>query len=136
MDLGAVMDEIGDQLDTITGLRVYRYPSDNPAVPAAIVSYPDTYTYDATYARGMDRIADLPVIVLVGKVSDRASRDAIAAYVGGSGASSVKAVVEAGEYTAFDVVTVTGVEFDVIGIAAVEYLGATFTLDIAGTGAP
>lgn len=136
MDLGDVMDEIGDQLDTIDGLRVYRYPPDNPAPPAAIVSYPDTYTYDETFGRGMDRISDLPVIVLVGKVSDRASRDAIAAYVAGSGTKSVKAAVDTDSGTAFDYARVASVVFDVISIAGVEYLGATFTIDIAGQGAP
>jgi hypothetical protein len=135
VNLSAVMQAVADRLDTITGLRVYAYPPDAVQVPAAVVSYPETYNYDATYGRGMDRIESLPVAVLVGKVSDRASRDKVTQYVKGSGATSVKAVIESGTYTAFDTVRVTGVTFDVVTIAAVEYLGATFTLDIAGTGA-
>lgn len=135
MDLGDVMDQVADRLDSITGLRVYPYPPDTVAPPAAIVTYPESIDYDATYARGMDRIPDLRVIVLVGRVSDRASRDAISVYADGSGTQSVKAVVEAGTYTAFDSVRVTGAEFDVISMAGVEYLAATFHLDIAGEGA-
>lgn len=135
MNLGAVMQEIADRIDTIAGLRVYAYPPNSIVPPAALVSYPDTYSYDETYGRGMDRITDLPVIVAVGKVSDRASRDKITQYVDGSGSASIKAVVESGTYTEFDVVRVTGVVFDVVTIAAVDYLGATFTLDIAGQGA-
>lgn len=134
MDLAAVMDQVGDQLAAITGLRVYRYPSDSPQVPAAVVTYPAAYMYDETFGRGSDRIT-LPVIVLVGRVSDRASRNRIGAYVDGSGPKSVKQVVEAGTYTAFDSVRVTGVEFDIVSVAAVEHLAATFSLDIAGTGA-
>jgi hypothetical protein len=134
MILGDVMQAIADRIDTITGLRVYAYPPDVVQPPAAIVTYPDAYTFDATYGRGMDRITDLPIVVLVGKVSDRASRDTITQYVNGSGATSIKTVVESGTYTAFDTVRVTGVTFDIIAIAAVEYLGATFTLDIAGQG--
>lgn len=84
MDLGAVMDEIGDRLDTLDGLRVYRYPPDNVQPPAAIVTYPDTYTYDETMRRGMDRIT-LPVVLLVGKVSDRASRDRISDWLSRGG---------------------------------------------------
>jgi hypothetical protein len=38
-------------------------------------------------------------------------------------------------YVAFDTVRVTGVEFGVITVADVEHLAASFTLDIAGTGA-
>lgn len=135
MNLGAVMQEIADRIDTITGLRVYAYPPNSVAAPAAIVSYPDTYTYDATYGRGMDRIEDLPVVLVVGKVSDRASRDKITQFVDGSGAKSIKQVVESGSYTQFHTVRVTAVTFDMVTIAAVEYLGATFTLDLAGQGA-
>ncbi len=35
MNLADVMDQVGDRLETIAGLRVYRYPSDSPAAPAA-----------------------------------------------------------------------------------------------------
>lgn len=134
MNLATVMDEVGDRLATIAGLRVYRYPADNVAPPAAVVTYPEQIDYDGAYARGMDRVT-LPVVVLVGKVSDRASRDRVAAYCDGSGARSLKAALEAGTYTACDTVRVTGAEFDVVQMAGVDYLSAAFTLDIAGTGA-
>lgn len=129
------MQQIADQIDTITGLRVRGYPADSITPPSALVTYPETYTYDATYGRGMDRIEELPVAVLVGKVADRSTRDRITQYVNGSGPASIKAVIESGTYTAFHTVRVTGVTFDVVTIAAVDYLGATFTLDITGAGA-
>lgn len=138
MNLADVMDQIGDRLDTIPDLRVFRWPPDQPpAPPAAIVTYPDTYTYDETYGRGMDRISSLPVVLLVGKVSDRTARDRIAKYVSGSGPESVKAVLESGTYSAFDMVRVVSVEFDRItfGGTGNEYLSATLSLDIAGQGA-
>lgn len=134
MNLADVMDQVATQLDTISGLRVYAYPADSVAPPAAIVSYPKEYEYDATYGRGSDRIS-LPVVVVAGKVSDRASRDALGAYVDGSGTSSVKAVLESASYTAFDELRVTGVEFDTVLIAGTNYIAALFTLDIAGEGA-
>lgn len=133
MNLADVMDQVGDQLATIVGLRVYRYPPDGIQAPAAVVTYPDTYTYDGTFGRGMDRLS-LPVVVMVGKVSDRVSRDLIAAYADGAGTSSVKQVLEAATYTAFGALRVTEAEFDVISMAGVEYLAATFNLDIAGPG--
>lgn len=134
MNLASVMDAIGTRLDTITGLRVFKFPPDGTiSPPAAIVSYPLEYEFDSSYARGSDRMS-LPVIVLVGKVSDRKSRDQLGAFCDGSGSSSVKAVVEAGTYTAFDTVRVASVEFDVISVAAVEHAAATFTLDIIGPG--
>lgn len=133
MDLGAVMQAVADRLDTIAGLRVYAYPADNVSPPAAVVTYPFTYTYDETYGRGSDRM-DLRVVALVGKVSDRASRDKLSRYVDGSGTASFKQVLESGTYVTFDSLRVAGVEFDVISIAGVEYLAATLTVDIFGEG--
>lgn len=133
MNLDDVMDAVSNQLDTITGLRCFAYPPDAVAPPAAIVSYPEEIVFDETYGRGMDRMS-LPVVVVVGKVSDRATRDTIAAYTSGSGSSSVKAVLEAGTYSAFHTIRVESVEFDVVSIAGTEYLAALFTLDIAGSG--
>lgn len=134
MDLGAVMQAVSDRLDTISGLRCFAYPTADVSPPAAIVSYPESITYDVTYARGMDRMS-LPVVVVVGKVSDRTARDRLGAYCNGSGASSVKAVLESGTYTAFDTIRVESVEFDVVEIAGTSYMAALFTLDIAGSGA-
>lgn len=136
MNLADVMQEVADQLDTIGGgLKVFGFPAYKITPPAAVVTYPENYNYDSTYARGMDRMT-LPVVVLVGKVDDRTSRDRIAKYADGSGAASVKAVVESGTYTAFDSVRATGVEFDIVTMAGDEFLAATFSLDIVGKGQP
>jgi hypothetical protein len=134
MDLGDVMDQVTTQLDTIAGLRCFGYPPDNITPPAAIVTYPEEMLFDATYDRGADTIT-LPVIVAVGKVHDRATRNLIDAYCAGSGASSIKAVVEAGTYTAFDTVRVTRAEFDIVTIGSGDYLAAVFDLDVIGNGA-
>lgn len=134
MNLANVMQEIADRLDVIVGLRVHGHPPDKITPPAAVVTYPEQITYDQTYARGMDRLT-LPVVVLVGKVSARASRADLARFCDGSGAASVKAVLESGIYTSFHTIRVEQVTFDIVAIASVEYLAATFTLDITGTGA-
>jgi hypothetical protein len=135
MDMGAVMQELADRLDTIEKLRVFGHPPDKPpSAPAAVVTYPGVLTYDGGYGRGMDMM-DPSIVALVGKVSDRTARDRIAKYCAGSGASSFKEVLESGEYETFDSVRVKQVEFDTIAIGAVEYLSATFTLDIVGRGA-
>lgn len=135
MILSDVMDEIAARLETIPGLRVFAYPPDNVQPDAAIVDMPETYIYDETQRRGMDRM-DLPVDVLVGKVSDRASRDRIAPYFDGAGDRSVKTVIEAGTYTTFDSVRVRVADppFAVWIFAGVSYLAGAFTLDIAGPG--
>lgn len=134
MNLAAVMDELAERLDEIDGLRVFPYPPTKPpSPPAAIVTYPGEITFDATYGRGMDRVSG-SVVVLVGNVVDRVTRDRIAAYSDGDGPKSIKQKLEGAEYASFDSLRVTGIEFDTVTIGAVDFLSATFTLDIAGQG--
>jgi hypothetical protein len=133
MNIADVMIELADQLDTIDGLRVHAYLADSINAPAAVVGLPETYTFDATYGRGMDRMT-LPVMVLVGKVSDRTVPARLGKYMDGSGSASFKQVLEGGTYTAFDMCRVMNAETDVIEVAKVEYWAATFNVDIAGDG--
>jgi hypothetical protein len=128
------MDQVTTQLDTIGGLRCFGYPPDSITPPAAIVTYPEEIIFDSTYNRGADTVV-LPVIVAVGKVHDRATRNLVDAYLAGSGAASIKAVIQAGTYTAFDSVRVTRAEFDIVTIGSGDYLAAVFDLDIIGDGA-
>lgn len=134
MNLQTVMAQVATQLDTIGGLRVYGFPPDSLLPPAAVVSFPEDLTYDQTYQRGVDRMT-LPVVVVVGKPNDRSTVERLGKYADGSGPASVKAVVEAGTYTAFDEARVMSVEFDVVTIGGTDYMAALFSLDIAGRGA-
>lgn len=129
------MDEIGERLGTIDGLRVKPYWANSVAPPAALVSLPDRIEYDQTYGRGSDSM-DLEVLVLIGKASDRASRDKIARYANGSGEGSVKATLEATGYETCDDVRVVSCEFGTEPIAGGgAYLVAVFQLNITGSGA-
>jgi hypothetical protein len=134
MNLGDVMDEIASQLGTIKGLRVSAHPVGTITPPAAIVAWPEDLDFDETYGRGTDRMT-LPVVVLVAKPTDQTTKVAMGAYCSGSGARSIKAVLEVGTYAAFDSVRVTRVDFDVYTVAAVGYLAAIFNCDIIGNGA-
>jgi hypothetical protein len=134
MNLATVMAQLATQLDTIAGLRVHGSPPGTVVPPAAIVDYPDEITYDASYGRGCDRIT-LPVWVVIGRPTDRSTAALLAAYATGSGGSSVKQVVEAGSYTAFDSVRVARAEFDGVDIGGVVYIAGRFELDIIGEGA-
>lgn len=133
MDLGDVMDEVGTKLATITGLRVFAYPVATLTPPGVVIGYPESITYDETYGRGMDRM-NPSAYVVVGRPTDRSTRDAIAPYVAGSGASSVKAALETGTNTAYHTLRVVKADFDVITIGGTDYLAAVFELDIAGAG--
>jgi hypothetical protein len=133
MILSDVMDQLATQVDTIAGLRVLAFPADQVQPPAAVVGWPETIEYDTTNTRGVDHI-NLPIIVLVGKAWDRPTRNLLSAYVNGSGAASVKAVLKAGVYTAMSSVRVASVDFETVTVAGVEYAAAIFSVDIWGPG--
>lgn len=133
LNASAVMDGLGVRLATISGLRVFDFPPDSVNPPAAIVGYP-TVQFDATMARGKDRLS-IPVYVYVGRVSDRNARDQLAAYMAGAGASSVKAAVEAGKTLGgacdtcrvVDAAPVDGSDF-----AGSPFVAIRFTVDVVG----
>lgn len=136
MDLAAVMDQVKNRLTAqIADLNGFAYPPGTVTPPAAIVTYPDRVDYGETYGpAGGSRIRSLPVILVVGKVSDPDTRDTIAAYAATSGARSIPAILESGTYTAFWTLNVLDCEFSVYTEAANTYLAATFHCDITGPG--
>lgn len=135
MNLVDVMDQIGDRLKAIEGLQVFPYPAGQVTPPAAVLSYPERIVFDATYGRGMDRINGLPLVVIGGKPTTIDARNALGALTAGSGERSIKAWLEAGQYTAFDEIRLSEWEFDVIDLAATPFMAALATIDIAGQGA-
>lgn len=135
MDLEAVSEEIRTALGGITGLRVPVWGVGEVQAPAAVVTLPESVDFDETYGRGKDRYPDLQVVVLVGSPEERASIKALAKYVAGSGAKSIKAVLEAYTWTTCESVRVTGADFPRATFAGTPYLAAAFHLDIIGKGA-
>jgi hypothetical protein len=135
MNLSDVADEIAAQLDTIAGLRCFAYQPETINPPTAIVlnPVPGGIEYDQSYQRGMDRIT-LPLLLVVGAASNRSAQAAVRLFCDGSGAQSVKAVVEAGTYTSLHTVRVTIGGIDGVTIGGQEYLAAFFDLDVTGQG--
>jgi len=134
VNLDAVMTEIADRLKTIADLRVSDGPVDAINPPHAVVSLPQI-TFDMTYGRGADRYT-VPVVLAVGKVSSRAARTNLAPFVAGDGPQSFKQILEdeTTPYVAFYTLRVETIEFDVIAWNSIDYLTATFILDITGSG--
>lgn len=135
MNLSDVAEEIAARLDSIEGLRCFSYPPAAIHPPVAIVlnPVPGDIQYDQTYGRGMDRMT-LPVILLVGRGNERAATKNIRPYLDGSGAKSIKAVLDSGAYASFDEIRVTTSGVDGVSWGGTEYQAALFDLDIAGQG--
>lgn len=128
-DVNTVMDAVGTALATITGLRVFDFAADGGSPPLASVGLPTEVTYDFTKGRGSDHLV-LPITVLVGKVVDRSARDALAAYLAGSGAKSIKAAVDGNLGGACQTCRVRSARVDIVTLSGVEMLGATFDVAV------
>lgn len=131
MDVPTIMSEVASLIAGALTIRVYDYPPDTLAVPAAVVAFPESIEYDLTMDRGKDRLT-VPVHVIVGKVSDRSATKTIAGYLNSSGVGSFKAVIESDVTLngSVDSTRVTEATVSIMVINQVEYLAATFTLDI------
>lgn len=126
-----VMTALAVQLQGIVGLTVYTSAPDKAVVPAAVVAFPDTIDYDTTYGRGADTM-DIPVVVLVRRITPRGGFEELGDYAAGVGLRSVKATLEGGVYSAFDVVHVRDCGFDEFTMAGTRYLAAVFGCTVVG----
>lgn len=137
MIITAVMAEVGTALATIDKTRVYAGAPPKIDVPstgaAIVVPYPDRIDYDGTYGRGMDTI-DQPIVVVLGRPTDRETADRLVAFASGSGASSVKAVLEGYAWTTCHGIRVARAAFDVVQIGGVDYMAGEWTTEIWGQG--
>lgn len=124
MNLSTEMDAIGTALATITGLRVFDFPPKAAQPPFAFCDLPESMTYDYTMARGKDS-ATVQVFVGVASANDRNARDQIAAYLAGSGSSSIKAAVDSSGRRRVTSATVGPIE-----VAGVTYVGAVFSVEV------
>ncbi len=135
MNVAAMMDALAARLATVPGMvGSTGHPVDNvPAAPWAVVSYPDQYTFDATYDRGHDDMS-LPVIVVIGRPKDAAGvRATLTAFMDGSGAGSVKAVLEAEPLPdGVDALRVMSAEVERVTIGGTDYITAVFDVEIDG----
>jgi len=83
---------LANRLATISGLRSSAYIPDNPQPPVAVVM-PGRITYDQAFGRGSDEY-QFTIMLIVGRVADRASQTTLDGYCESSGSRSVKAAIE------------------------------------------
>lgn len=129
IDINSTMDALGTALGTISGLRVFDYATDTANPPAAVVGIPIELDYDFTKGRGTDRVV-YPVTVIVGQVSARSARDALGAYLAGTGSSSVKAAVDGNLGGTAHTVRVMSARVEPVQLSGVDYLAAVFDVEV------
>lgn len=133
MHLAQVMDDLGEALETISGLRVHPFWSQRITPPAVVVQWPENVEFDVTYRRGGDRVT-FPVSVLAGLVDARSTRDRLARFADGAGPDSIKQAIERSSAPSYHSAHVSRVDFEMISVAGVDYMAATFDVDVIGSG--
>lgn len=126
IDIATVMDDLGTQLATVAGLRVFPFPPLSAQPPFAYVNLPSSLDYDLTMGRGSDRMT-IEVHVGVANQVDRSTRDLIVSWATG-GPLGLKAVIEAS--TVFDY-RVMSAEFATIALSSGAYAGLVLLVDVA-----
>jgi len=127
-----VRDGLKTRLQTISGLRAYDLIPDTVTPPAAVVGQLD-FTFDIDNARGLDQ-AQVDVLVIVQRFSERSGQDLLDTYLAGSGASSIKAAIE-GDRTlggAVNTLRVTAAEAGTYESQGVEFLSYRYRITIWG----
>ncbi len=132
MNPSQVRDGLKTRLQTITGLRAYDLIPDTVVPPCAVVGQLD-FTFDIDNARGLDQ-AQVDVLVIVQRFSERAGQDKLDSYLAGSGSTSIKAAIE-GDRTlggTVNTLRVTGAEAGTYDSQGVTFLSYRYRITIWG----
>ncbi len=127
-----VREGLKANLEAIKGMRVYDLIPSVPVAPAAVVGQLD-FTFDLNNARGLDQ-ANLDVIVLVQRFTERTGQNDLDKYLAGSGAYSIKAAIES-DLTlggACNTLRVTSAEAGTYAAGDIEFLSYRYRLTVWG----
>jgi len=119
------------QLATIRSLRTAATVPDNPAPPVAVI-VPVNVEYDTSFGRGTDTYT-FSVLLIVGRMSERAAQTTLDAYINPTGATSIKAAINADPTLggACQSARVTNmVNYGSLIVGDTEYLSADFQITI------
>jgi hypothetical protein len=127
-----VREGLKTNLQAIKGMRVYDLIPSPAVAPAAIVGQLD-FTFDLNNARGLDQ-ANLDVVVLVQRFTERTGQNDLDKYLAGSGAYSIKAAIES-DLTlggACNTLRVTSAEAGTYAAGDIEFLSYRYRLTVWG----
>ena len=122
---------LATQLATIRSLRTAATVPDNPAPPVAVI-VPVNVEYDTSFGRGTDTYT-FSVLLIVGRMSERSAQTTLDAYINPTGATSIKAAVNADPTLggACQSARVTNmVNYGSLIVGDTEYLSADFQITI------
>lgn len=117
---------------SIAGLRVYDTVPDG-LIPPALVIGQLSIEWDLVFKRGADS-ATIDLILIAGRMSDRAAQDYLDSFITATGANSIKTLIETdqtlgGSVTSVQCVSATPVSLTVAGV---EMLAYRFAVELFG----
>lgn len=130
MSVAAIRAGLGDNLATISGLRVAETIPDNPSPPIAILSLSNV-TYDGAFHGGLVQY-NFVVSVIVGRVSERTAQARLDTLIS-TGSGSLKVAVESDKSLGGSAYDVRVSELSNIGAVQLNdatYLAADFTIQV------
>jgi len=130
VSLANIRAGLGDNLETIAGIRVYEEFPDNVAIPCAVVQLRGV-TYDQSFQRGLTEYGFV-VRLVVSRVTERRAQRKLDEFID-AGAKSVKTAIQS-DLTlggaAFDC-RVTGMDdADTVTIGGTDYMAADFAVTV------
>jgi hypothetical protein len=93
------------------------------------VGLPSNVDYDWTKGEGSDRVV-IPVVLLIQRVSDRASRDLIGPYLSGTGSKSIQQAVNGTLGGSAQVAWVSNPEIRDVTMGDITYVGVVFDVEV------
>lgn len=133
-DVKAIRDRLKSRLSAVSGLRTFDIVPDQLEPPAAFVApAPGVFASDVTFDDEQDFL--FVVTVLVAKVVDRVSQDALDVYLSG-GAADIATAIDSGSTADWDyAVTAQARNYGEYvygeGVAAQRYLGFEIPVMVA-----
>jgi hypothetical protein len=121
---------LGQNIATITGLRISETIPDNPSPPIAVISL-NNVSYDLDFNRGMT-LYNFTVTLIVGRVAERDAQRKLDAYAG-NGERSIKTAVESDRQlggSAFDVRLSEMSTLGALNLGEQTYLAADFAVQV------
>jgi hypothetical protein len=135
VSIAQIRDGIGDNLRTLTGLRVSETVPDSFSPPIAVLSLQSVQYNGAFNTRSAQGLTtyNFTVSVIVGKVSERVAQTRLDSYIS-TGTATIKAAIESDRTlggAAFDCVVPEMVSVGAVVLGGdVSYLAADFTVTV------
>lgn len=130
MSISAIRSGLGDNLATVSGLRVAETIPDQPNPPVAVLSLSNV-VYDGAFHGGLVTY-NFVLSVIVGRVSERTAQNRLDTYIS-TGAGSIKAAIESDKDlggAAYDVRVTDMTSVGAVTIGDANYLACDFLVAV------